>query len=87
VQARRRTRARKGTAALATSIRRLRDGKTFHRISQAAVPILRVVPSPRVGKYGRLESLGCVLPIDNHSFRIYVVDRVPERSWQICART
>jgi phenylpropionate dioxygenase-like ring-hydroxylating dioxygenase large terminal subunit len=59
-----------------TSVRKLPDGKTFRRISQAAMPTLRVVPSPRVGKYGRVESLGWVLPIDDHHFRIYTVGRV-----------
>jgi hypothetical protein len=32
-----------------------------------------------VGRLGRVESLGWVLPIDDHSFRIYVVGRVQER--------
>jgi len=61
-----------------TSIRRLSDGKVFRRISQAALPTLRVIPSPRVGRYGRVESIGWVLPIDDHSFRIYVAGRVRE---------
>ncbi|HVE51811.1 MAG TPA: RHO alpha subunit C-terminal catalytic domain-containing protein, partial [Ramlibacter sp.] len=58
------------------SVRKLPDGKTFRRISEAALPTLRVIPSPRVGRYGRVESLGWVLPIDDHHFRIYVVGRV-----------
>ncbi len=61
-----------------TSVRKLPDGKTFRRISQAGVPTLRVIPSPRVGKYGRVESIGWILPIDDHHFRIYVVGRVSE---------
>ena len=61
-----------------TSIRGLADGKIFRRISQAAIPTLRVIPSPRVGRYGRVESIGWVLPIDDASFRIYVVGRVRE---------
>jgi nitrite reductase/ring-hydroxylating ferredoxin subunit len=62
-----------------TSVRTLPDGSTFRRITQAVVPTLRVVPSPRVGKYGRVESLGWVLPIDDYSFRIYTVGRVREQ--------
>ena len=58
------------------SIRRMPDGKTFRRISEAGLPTLRVIPSPRVGSYGPVESIGWVLPIDDHSFRIYVVGRV-----------
>ena len=62
-----------------TSVRRLADGKVFRRISQAAMPTLRVIPSPRVGRYGRVESLGWILPIDDRSFRIFVVGRVSEK--------
>ncbi len=60
------------------SVRQLDDGKTFRRVSQAAIPTLRVIPSPRLGKFGRVESLGWILPIDDHHFRIYVVGRVSE---------
>ncbi|MFL6665347.1 MAG: aromatic ring-hydroxylating dioxygenase subunit alpha, partial [Rhizobacter sp.] len=59
-----------------TSVRRLPDGKILRRVSQAAVPTLRVIPSPRIGKYGRVESIGFVLPIDDHHFRIYTAGRV-----------
>ena len=60
------------------SIRKLPDGNTLRRISEAGLPTLRVIPSPRIGRYGMVESLGWVLPIDDHSFRIYVVGRVRE---------
>lgn len=60
------------------SLRKLPDGKTLRRISEAGLPTLRVIPSPRIGRYGRVESLGWILPIDDHSFRIYVVGRVRE---------
>jgi nitrite reductase/ring-hydroxylating ferredoxin subunit len=61
------------------SKRLLPDGRTFRRISEAGLPTLRVVPSPRVGRLGMVESLGWVLPIDDHSFRIYVAGRVREQ--------
>ena len=61
------------------SRRNLPDGRTFRRISEAGLPTLRVIPNPRVGRYGPVESLGWVLPIDDHSFRIYVVGRVREK--------
>lgn len=60
------------------SVRKLPDGKVFRRISQAGVPTLRVIPSPRVGRYGPVESIGWVLPIDDHHFRVYVAGRVQE---------
>ncbi len=61
------------------SIRKTADGKTLRRISEAGLPTLRVIPSPRIGRHGRVESLGWILPIDDHSFRIYVVGRVREQ--------
>jgi phenylpropionate dioxygenase-like ring-hydroxylating dioxygenase large terminal subunit len=61
------------------SLRKLPDGRTFRRISEAGLPTLRVIPNPRVGRFGPVESLGWVLPIDDHSFRIYVVGRVREQ--------
>ncbi|MGV3571607.1 MAG: Rieske 2Fe-2S domain-containing protein [Ramlibacter sp.] len=61
------------------SVRQLPDGRTFRRISEAGLPTLRVIPNPRVGKFGPVESLGWILPIDDHSFRIYVVGRVTEQ--------
>ncbi|MBT9489795.1 MAG: Rieske 2Fe-2S domain-containing protein [Rubrivivax sp.] len=60
------------------SLRQLPDGNTLHRVSEAAVPTLRVIPSPRIGRYGRVESIGWVLPMDDTHFRIYVVGRVKE---------
>ncbi len=68
-----------GLSVRTLSLRKLADGKTLRRISEAGLPTLRVIPSPRVGRYGRVESLGWVLPIDDHSFRIYVVGRVKEK--------
>jgi hypothetical protein len=61
------------------SRRTLADGKILHRISEAGLPTLRVIPSPKIGRYGMVESIGWVLPIDDHSFRIYVVGRVREK--------
>lgn len=61
------------------STRKLPDGSTLNRISEAGLPTLRVIPSPRIGRYGMVESLGWVLPIDDQSFRIFVVGRVRER--------
>jgi nitrite reductase/ring-hydroxylating ferredoxin subunit len=60
------------------SLRTLPDGRRLRRISEAGLPTLRVIPSPKLGRFGRVESLGWVLPIDDHSFRIFVVGRVRE---------
>ncbi|MDR1968804.1 MAG: Rieske 2Fe-2S domain-containing protein [Burkholderiaceae bacterium] len=62
-----------------TSVRKLPDGKVLRRRSQAAIPTMRVIPNPRVARYGRHESLGWILPMDDHHFRIYVVGRVTEK--------
>ena len=66
------------TGVRTISVRPLGDGRTLRRISEAGLPTLRIIPSPRLGRFGRVESLGWVLPIDDHSFRIYVVGRVRE---------
>jgi phenylpropionate dioxygenase-like ring-hydroxylating dioxygenase large terminal subunit len=58
------------------STRRQDDGSTFDRVTEAALPTLRVVPNPRVAQFARVESIGWVLPIDDTSFRIYVAGRV-----------
>ncbi len=61
------------------STRKTEDGKTFYRVTEAAIPTLRVVPNPRVAQYARVESIGWVLPIDDTSFRIYVAGRVKRK--------
>jgi nitrite reductase/ring-hydroxylating ferredoxin subunit len=60
------------------STRPAADGRTFHRVTEAVLPTLRVVPNPRVAQFTRVESIGWVLPIDDRSFRIYVAGRVRE---------
>ena len=62
-----------------TSTRPMEGGKTFLRVTEATVPTLRVVPNPRVGKYGAVESIGWVLPIDDTTYRIYTAGRVTEQ--------
>jgi nitrite reductase/ring-hydroxylating ferredoxin subunit len=62
-----------------TSVRKLEGGQVFHRVTEALVPTLRVVPNPRVTGYGKVESLGWVVPIDDTSFRIYTAGRVREK--------
>ena len=60
------------------SIRNQDDGKVFYRVTEAALPTLRVVPNPRVAQFARVESIGWTLPIDDTSFRIYVAGRVKQ---------
>ena len=60
------------------SLRAHEDGKVHRRVTEAVFPTLRVVPNPRVGRYGRVESIGWVLPIDDTHYRIYVAGRVRE---------
>lgn len=59
-----------------TSVRTTDEGDTFVRVTQAAMPTLRVVPNPRVGEIGPVDTIGWVLPIDSGSFRIYTVGKV-----------
>ena len=58
-----------------TSVRTLPDGRRLRRITEATVPTLRVVPSPRLHRFGPVESIGWVLPHDDESFSIFVVGR------------
>ncbi|SEC25117.1 Rieske [2Fe-2S] domain-containing protein [Rhizobiales bacterium GAS188] len=64
---------------LVRSTRKQEDGKLFARVTEAALPTLRVVPNPRVAEFARVESIGWVLPIDDTSFRIYVAGRVKQK--------
>jgi hypothetical protein len=69
------------------SWRTLDDGKRLRRVTEAALPTLRVVPSPRLGRSGVVESIGWVLPIDDTHFRIYVAGRVEQPATSAaCAR-
>ena len=63
----------------ATSVRKLPDGRFFRRVTEAALPTLRVVANPQVGdRFGMVESIGWTLPIDDTHYRIYVAGRVRE---------
>lgn len=61
------------------SRRKLPDGRTFARVSEVAMPTLRVVPNPRVGKFGRVETIGWTIPVDDTHYRIYTAGRVTEK--------
>ncbi|MFO1267552.1 MAG: aromatic ring-hydroxylating dioxygenase subunit alpha [Rubrivivax sp.] len=67
-----------GRGVQALSWRTLEDGGQLRRVTQAVLPTLRVVPSPRLHRFGPVESIGWVLPIDDTHFRIYVAGRVRE---------
>ena len=67
-----------GLGVRVESWRTLDDGKRLYRVTEAALPTLRVVPSPRLGKSGVVESIGWVVPIDDTHFRIYVAGRVEQ---------
>jgi hypothetical protein len=61
------------------STRRLDDGRVMERTTEVMLPTVRVVPNPFVGKYGRVESIGWTLPIDDTHYRIYTAGRVREK--------
>lgn len=63
----------------AFSTRTLGDGKIMQRTTEVALPTLRVVPNPFVGGYGRVESIGWTLPVDDTHYRIYTAGRVREK--------
>ncbi|MDR1969268.1 MAG: aromatic ring-hydroxylating dioxygenase subunit alpha [Burkholderiaceae bacterium] len=61
------------------STRTTPSGETFHRVTEVCLPTLRVVPSPFVGRLGRVESIGWTVPIDDTHYRIYTAGRVVEK--------
>ena len=65
-----------GRGVRVESWRDLEGGKRLRRVTEAVLPTLRVVPSPRLGRFGAVESIGWVLPMDDTRFRIYVAGRV-----------
>jgi len=67
-----------GRGVQALSWRTLEDGAQLRRVTECVLPTLRVVPSPRLHRFGPVESIGWVLPIDDTHFRIYVAGRVRE---------
>lgn len=67
-----------GRGVQVLSFRTLDDGRRLRRLTEAVLPTLRVVPSPRLSKFGPVESIGWVLPMDDSTFRIYVAGRVTE---------
>lgn len=54
------------------------DHGTHRRITEAVLPTVRAVASPRAETDGPCSLLGWVLPIDDTSFRIYSAGRVTE---------
>jgi nitrite reductase/ring-hydroxylating ferredoxin subunit len=62
-----------------SSTRNLDGGKVMHRVSEVVLPTLRVVPNPYVGKYGKVESIGWTIPVDDTHYRIYTAGRVKEK--------
>lgn len=62
-----------------TSTRALPDGRTLRRVTEVVLPTLRVVPNPYVGKYGRVESIGWTIPIDDTHYRIYTAGRTTQK--------
>jgi hypothetical protein len=61
------------------STRTVDGGKLMQRTTEVVLPTLRVVPNPYVGSYGRVESIGWTLPIDDTHYRIYTAGRVREK--------
>jgi len=60
-------------------LRTVEGGKVMHRITEVVLPTLRVVANPYVGAFGRVESIGWTLPIDDTHYRIYTAGRVREK--------
>jgi hypothetical protein len=57
-------------------LRKLENGLTHRRITEAVLPTVRAVANPRSIEDGSCSLLGWVLPIDDTAFRIYTAGRV-----------
>ena len=64
------------TGVKTISARVLEDGRVHYRVTEAALPTLRVVPNPRVERYVGVESLGWTLPIDDTHFTTFTAGKV-----------
>lgn len=61
------------------STRQLEGGKVMRRTTEVVLPTLRVVPNPYIGKFGKVESIGWTIPIDDTHYRIYTAARVTRK--------
>lgn len=63
---------------MSTQIRSV-DGKLFRRVTEVAMPTLRVVANPWAPAFNRpAESIGWTLPIDDTHYRIFTAGRASE---------
>jgi phenylpropionate dioxygenase-like ring-hydroxylating dioxygenase large terminal subunit len=60
-----------------TAYRKLPDGRELNRVTQALFPHVRIVPDIHL-KAGKAKSVGFVLPVDDTSFRLFHIMRVPQ---------
>jgi phenylpropionate dioxygenase-like ring-hydroxylating dioxygenase large terminal subunit len=60
-----------------TAYRKLDDGRELNRVTQALFPHVRIVPDIHL-KAGKATSVGFVLPVDDTSFRLFHIMRVPQ---------
>lgn len=61
--------------AVAEAVRALDDGATLRRVTEAVLPTIRIIPDPNVSRFGRGESVGWLMPIDDTHYRIYTALR------------
>jgi nitrite reductase/ring-hydroxylating ferredoxin subunit len=63
---------------ISTQVRNV-DGKIFRRVTEVAMPTLRVVANPWAPAFNRpVESIGWTLPIDDTHYRIFTAGRASE---------
>jgi phenylpropionate dioxygenase-like ring-hydroxylating dioxygenase large terminal subunit len=58
-----------------TSSRDAENNKRFDRVSETIIPTIRVIPDPFLGEFGRIQSVGWTLPIDDTHFTVFVAQR------------
>jgi nitrite reductase/ring-hydroxylating ferredoxin subunit len=73
--------------AIAEAVRTLDDGAILRRVTEAVLPTVRIIPDPNVSRFGRSESVGWLMPIDDTHYRIYTALRARDGEKRVRAAT
>jgi hypothetical protein len=60
-----------------TQDRQRPDGTMFRRVTEAMLPNIRLIPSPRPASFEPCNKVGWIVPIDDTTHRIFTLARVP----------
>ncbi len=70
--------ARHEWGIVSTQDRRLDDGTTLHRVTEARMPTIRVIATPTLSVLGKTNNMSWALPIDDTHTQVYALVRKPK---------